>query len=417
MRRSISSAALAAALALVAGSSALHAQTPPKVRPKGPPPVVDTQGLPPAIAKRELTAAPRIRETLARMRAEIKAKGLAYRVGVTDALLANPATLLGDKGEGHSLAQRQAIQAQAAQLLKIYREAVDAAIARDPGLRARLPDLKLVCSPNAVKMDLRKLGWLSPVRKQTCGNCWSFAAASAYESSYIRVNGRTAQISEQYINDCARDAGGGDAGSCGGGLAVNALSHLAKVGGVSEAALPYKGANAACAIADANTPFDAVAWSYVNPSTDFASKAQIKQALCTYGALTTRMRIVSGNIFAFAGSGVYNEAVGSDSSGDGHAVAIVGWDDARGAWLIKNSWGPTWGDGGYGWIAYGSNRIGRHTAWIKAKPSPALYKIDFSRLVALRSKLYGVQGPLPGRLPKVVPPRIIPPKGVPGPVK
>ncbi len=47
-------------------------------------------------------------------------------------------------------------------------------------------------------------------------------------------------------------------------------------------------------------------------------------------------------------------------------MVLVGWDDDRGAWLMKNSWGEDWGENGYCWIAYGSNRIGRQTAWIRA---------------------------------------------------
>ncbi len=82
-------------------------------------------------------------------------------------------------------------------------------------------------------------------------------------------------------------------------------------------------------------------------------------------ALATRMRVVSDNLFAYTG-GVYNENVANDSAGGGHAVTIVGWDDGKAAWLIKNSWGTDWGMGGYGWIGYDSNRIGRHTAWVKA---------------------------------------------------
>jgi cathepsin L len=98
-----------------------------------------------------------------------------------------------------------------------------------------------------------------------------------------------------------------------------------------------------------------------HPSTN-----EIKAALCKYGPLATRMRVVSGAFFAYTG-GVYNESVASDSSGGGHAVVIVGWDDSKGAWRMKNSWGADWGEDGYAWIAYGSNRIGRHTAWIQAK--------------------------------------------------
>ena len=41
-----------------------------------------------------------------------------------------------------------------------------------------------------------------------------------------------------------------------------------------------------------------------------------------------------------------------------HIVIIVGWNDDLGAWQIKNSWGKHWGSQGFGYIAYGSNKIG-----------------------------------------------------------
>ena len=53
-----------------------------------------------------------------------------------------------------------------------------------------------------------------------------------------------------------------------------------------------------------------------------------------------------------------------------HAVTLVGWDDGKNAWLIKNSWGTDWGvEGGYIWIDYNSNNVGLAAAWVKAKVS------------------------------------------------
>jgi cathepsin L len=47
-------------------------------------------------------------------------------------------------------------------------------------------------------------------------------------------------------------------------------------------------------------------------------------------------------------------------------ISIVGWDDTRNAWLIKNSWGTGWGLNGYGWVDYGRYNIGEQAAWVDA---------------------------------------------------
>jgi len=168
-------------------------------------------------------------------------------------------------------------------------------------------------------------------------------------------------------------------------LADKALQHMVRVGNAGESTVPYTGTNKVCT--NPSTPYDAVAWGYVNPASDFPSRQQIKAALCTYGPLATRLRVVSNALFSYAG-GVYNEAVASDSAGGGHAVVIVGWDDNKGAWLIKNSWGTDWGgdEQGFGWMGYNSNRIGRHTAWIRAKSRFYVFK---------PLKLYPIHQPVP----------------------
>jgi cathepsin L len=320
--------------------------------------------------QRELQAPPEIKQKLLQMRANIKQKNLKYMVGYTKALDRPDSVLFGDKDDpkATSLQARRMVNQKAMELMKLDEKAKAEYILKNPSLVQKYPDIvikPLPCSKQSA-FNWRDRGKVSPVKDQACGNCWAFAAAGAYEASYLIRNAKTVDDSEQYINDCAVADDGTDAGSCGGGLAVKALQHMVKVGAATEATVPYTGTNKACT--NPATPLDAVSWGFVNPDADFPTTAQIKEALCKYGPLTTRMRVVSNDFKAYT-EGVYNEAVASDTSGEGHAVVIVGWDNAKGAWLIKNSWGTDWGYDGYGWIAYGSNRIGRHSAWIVAESS------------------------------------------------
>ena len=335
--------------------------------------------------RREVSAPPEIRAKLQAMRQEIRQQRLPYQVGFTRAMERPRATLLGDVDDPlFTPARRAEVQERANQLIKLDDDIRRDTLLKNPRLRRTLPDilvLQLACNANNSSFSWRAAGKVTPVKDQTCGNCWSFAALGAYEASDRIRNNRTLDSSEQYINDCGKADGGADAGSCSGGLAAKALEHIVRDGSVSEATVAYTGTDKACT--NPSTPQNAVAWGFVDPAVDFPTRAQIKQALCTRGPLTTRMRVVSDNIFAFTGTGTYTENVASDTDGGGHAVVIVGWSDAKNAWLIKNSWGTDWGDGGFGYIGYTSNRIGRQTAWIRA----ASRFYPFEAIAALKAQL------------------------------
>lgn len=317
--------------------------------------------------QRELAAPVQIKNQLQQMRAEIQARGLRYTVGFTSALARPRAVLFGDHDDPRITPQsRIAANQQAVQRLQLDAEAKAAFLKANPAMVQRLPENLLVgvCSAQLPAFNWQNSGRVTPAKDQgNCGSCWAFAANGTYEASYLRRNGTTIDASEQYTNDCAMTDAGVRAGNCGGGLAVNALQHFVKVGDTYEATVPYTATDRTCTAPQ--TPLHAVAWGYVNPAVEHPTTAEIKQGLCSYGPLATRMRVVSNNFIGYTGN-VYNENVVADNVGDGHAVMIVGWDDTLGAWRIKNSWGADWGESGFGWIAYGSNRIGRHTSWIQA---------------------------------------------------
>jgi len=86
---------------------------------------------------------------------------------------------------------------------------------------------------------------------------------------------------------------------------------------------------------------------------------QIKQAIYTYGSVSAY--IYADKFFQAYKSGVFNNS--KRYKWTNHAIQLVGWDDTKQAWLLKNSWGTSWGINGFMWIKYGSCRVGEGAAW------------------------------------------------------
>ncbi|RSM60164.1 peptidase C1 [Kibdelosporangium aridum] len=77
--------------------------------------------------------------------------------------------------------------------------------------------------------------------------------------------------------------------------------------------------------------------------------AAIKQHIFGYGAVATCF-VVHADFFHYRG-GVYKHT--TDRLAGGHCAALIGWDDDSQCWIAKNSWGTSWGEGGFFRIAYG----------------------------------------------------------------
>ncbi len=325
----------------------------------------------------EATAPPEIKTKLATLRAEIKQRNASFTVGYTPALsipldqlagLKIPVTL--------NATVIQEVNERAQQLHEIDIKSAEAAKFRFP---------VLACNAKLKSWDWRRSnGNFPPVRAQCCGDCFDHAANEAFDDSYAIRNGRKLETSVQYALDCF------SAGTCAGGWYMPIFDHMISQGTAAESVVPTTCATESCPTVA--HPYRAAAWGFVGGSASTPTPAQIKDALCAHGPLATAVE-ADGAFQAYTG-GVFDEHTTSFSTLN-HAITIMGWDDNkvgiggnRGAWLIKNSWGPAWGEnGGYGaekgymWISYNTNNIGSHTAWVDAVHVRYVLLPDWSKIL------------------------------------
>ncbi len=325
---------------------------------------------------REKTAPADIKQVLATHRKSISDRKLKFTVGYTYALEHKLQDITGgvlNKDPG--VVTRQA--ELSAKLMDLHDKSLAAALKVNPGLRSKIPILRIAPSPTNTSLDWRKYGMVTPVRLQLGGTCWAYAAVGALESSSRLLNNEPIDASEHYVitNDSADWYVPGNFN--GGGWCFKAVNFLVNTGTVAETTDPDNG-TAGTPNPTIKKPYGGMAWGFCHGTTGAATVAEVKQALCAHGPVGTW--IDAGGTFGGYSGGIYDDT-STNHEVRGHFVLIIGWDDAKGAWLVKNSWGTNWGDPcgfgterGYGWIAYGVHGIQGDAVWIQAHPTQ--YQID-----------------------------------------
>ncbi|KAM7277081.1 hypothetical protein ACFE04_018947 [Oxalis oulophora] len=203
--------------------------------------------------------------------------------------------------------------------------------------------------------DWRDESIVSPVKNQGhCGSCWTFSTTGALEAAYHQAFGKGISLSEQQLVDCA---GSYNNFGCNGGLPSQAFEYIKHIGGLdTEEAYPYTGKDGSCKFSSANVGVKVM--DSVNIT--LGAEDELKHAVGLVRPVSVAFEVVDDG-FRLYKSGVYTSTVcGSNPTDVNHAVLAVGYGEEDGVsyWLIKNSWGGDWGDGGYFKMELGKNMCG-----------------------------------------------------------
>ncbi|CAI5454793.1 unnamed protein product [Caenorhabditis angaria] len=200
--------------------------------------------------------------------------------------------------------------------------------------------------------DWRDQGKLTPVKNQaSCGSCWAFATVAAVEAQHAIKRGNLVSLSEQEMVDCDQQNNG-----CHGGYRPYAMDFVKRKGLETEKEYPYKGLEGQQCLLETN-----LTRVFID---DYEQLGQDEEYIADWvsknGPVTFGMNVVK-SMYSYR-SGIYNpsEEDCEEKSMGSHALTIVGYgvEGSQPFWIVKNSWGSSWGASGYFRLARGVNSCG-----------------------------------------------------------
>lgn len=200
-------------------------------------------------------------------------------------------------------------------------------------------------------------GYVTPVKNQANGgNCWAFAILGSLESCILKATGQTIILSDGNMKNLASlySIYGWDMDTNKGGYDSMGLCYMTSwLGPVLESDDLYDDKDVLSGVFDSVVHIQNILYLKRD---NFTDNYAIKKAIMDYGAVCTPIYMTASYDSSL---GAYAQYFSGSHSLD-HAVVIVGWDDdikiskapGKGAWIVRNSWGPNWGNDGYFYVSY-----------------------------------------------------------------
>jgi C1A family cysteine protease len=202
-------------------------------------------------------------------------------------------------------------------------------------------------APEADSVDWRSKGAVTPVKNQgQCGSCWSFSTTGSTEGAHAIASGTLVSLSEQQLMDCSTKYGNQ---GCNGGLMDNAFKYIVANGGLdTEEDYSYTARDGLC-----NKEKEAKKVVSITGFKDVPqdNEDQLAAAVAT-GPVSVAIEADQQG-FQLYKSGVFSGACGTQLD---HGVLVVGY--TADYWIVKNSWGATWGEEGYINMKRGASKAG-----------------------------------------------------------